>query len=254
MISKTLIILCIVYFFAGIVDAVCGGGGLFTVPALMSVGLPAHMVVGTNQCSLILGNLTSIYKYAKSGNINYRIAWMALPFSIIGAIIGAKLNLLVSERYLQIIMIILLPVLAIFSFIKRDIGNEDHSSELTKKELFIGSAAIGLFISAYHAFYGPASGLFFIMLFCAVTKLDVLKANGVTKIILLLACTISGIEYALSGNVYWTAVASNSITYIIGNYVGSSIAISKGAKIVKPAFYSMLVVLFIKLLFDYFSK
>ena len=252
MVSTSLIFLSIVYFFAGIVDAVCGGGGLFSVPSLMSVGLPAHMVVGTNQCTLVLGNLTSIYKYARSGNINYRIAMMALPFSIVGAIIGAKLNLLVSERYLQIIMIVLIPILAVFSFFKRDIGNEDYSDELSKKNQFIGAAAIGFFISVYHAFYGPASGLFYMMLFCAVTKLDVLKSNGVTKIILLLACTTSGITYALSGNVNWTMVAIDSVTYIIGNYVGASIAISKGAKIVKPAFYSMLVVLFIKLIFDYF--
>lgn len=250
MISKTLVFLSIVYLCAGIVDAVCGGGGLFTVPALMSVGLPAHMVVGTNQCSLILGNVTSIYKYAKSGNINYRIALMALPFTILGAIIGAKLNLIMSERYLQIVMVVLLPVLAVFSFFKRDIGNEDHSAELSKQQQFIGAALIGFFISAYHAFYGPASGLFFMMLFCIVTKLDVLKANGVTKVILLLACTTSGIEYALSGNVYWQAVIFNSITYIIGNYIGASLAISKGAKVVKPAFYSMLAILFIKLIFD----
>ena len=250
MISKTLIFLCIVYFFAGIVDAVCGGGGLFTVPALMSVGLPPHMVVGTNQCSLVLGNVTSIIKYAKSGKIEYRIALMAIPFSIVGAEIGAKLNLLISERYLQIIMIVLLPILAVASFFKRDLGNEDHSGEISDRKKIVGATAISFFVSIYHAFYGPASGLFYMALFCVVLKYDVLKANGITKVILLLACTTSGITYALSGNVYWQSVIICSITYIIGNYVGASIALSKGAKIVKPAFYSMLVILFIKLIFD----
>lgn len=248
------IFMCCVYLCAGIVDAICGGGGLFTVPALMSIGMAPHMVVGTNQCSLILGNLMSIYKYAKSGNINYRIACMALPFTLVGAVIGAKLNLIMSERALQIVMIVLLPILAVFSFIKRDIGNEDHSAELQARTLFIGAAVIGLVVSAYHSFYGPASGLFFLMLFCAVTKLDVLKSNGVTKIILFVACLTSGITYALSGNVCWPAVIADSVTYIIGNYIGSTLAIHKGAKIVKPAFYVMLVFLFIKLILDYFVK
>ena len=253
MISKTLIFLSLVYLCAGIVDAVCGGGGLFTVPALMSVGLAPHMVVGTNQCSLILGNITSIYKYARSGNINYRIALMALPFTLVGAVIGAKLNLIMSERQLQIVMIVLIPILAVFSFFKRDIGNEDHSDELPARKLFISTALIGLVVSAYHAFYGPASGLFFLLLFCAVTKLDVLKSNGVTKIILFVACLTSGATYALSGNVYWPAVFLDSITYIIGNYIGSTLAIHKGAKIVKPAFYVMLVFLFIKLILDFYA-
>ncbi len=36
-------------FAAGAVDAVAGGGGLITVPALLAAGLPPHLALGTNK-------------------------------------------------------------------------------------------------------------------------------------------------------------------------------------------------------------
>lgn len=248
--SSTGIFILAVYLIAGIADSVCGGGGLFTVPALMSIGLPAHMVVGTNQGCLILGNVTAIYKYGKNGKIDYRIALAALPFTLIGAFLGAKLNLLVPTRYLQLIMLFLLPLMAIVSFFKKDIGQENHPETVSARKRYIYAAVIGLVISTYHAFYGPASGMFYIAAFCVALKYDMVNANGISKVILLIAATISAATYAMSGNVEWQIVLTASITYIIGNYIGSTIALTKGAKVVKPAFYCMLVVLFLKLLID----
>ena len=249
--STTGLMMMGVYLIAGMVDSVCGGGGLFTVPALMSIGLPPHMVVGTNQGSLVLGNVTAIYKYNKQGKIDWKIALFAVPFSVVGAIIGAKFNLLISERYLQIIMLILLPILAIVSFNKRDIGEENHSDLVPRNRRLVDAALIGLLVSIYHAFYGPASGMFYIACFAVILKYDVVNANGISKVILLVACSISAITYAFSGNVHWQLVLTDSITYIIGNYIGSSIALTKGARIVKPAFYFMLIILLIKLIYDY---
>ena len=250
--STGLFIMC-VYLVAGIVDAVCGGGGLFTVPALMSIGMPPHMVIGTNQSSLILGNITAIYKYAKKGKIDFKVALIAMPFTLIGAYLGARLNLLISERYLQLLMLILLPVMALFSFTKKEIGQEDLSDTISNKDKYIKASIIGIVIGTYHAFYGPASGLFFIASFCVFLRYDMLKANGISKMLLFFACLISAITYALSGNVQWQVVMASAFTYIVGNYIGSTIALTKGAKIVKPAFYLMLVVLFIKLISDYFT-
>lgn len=248
--STTGVFILAVYLVAGIVDSVCGGGGLFTVPALMSIGLPAHMVVGTNQGCLVLGNVTAIIKYGKNGKIDYKIALWALPFTLVGAFLGAQLNLLVPTRYLQLLMIFLLPVMAILSFIKKDIGQENHPEDVPKNRRYINAALIGLIISTYHAFYGPASGMFYIAAFCVAMKYDMVNANGISKVILLCACSISAITYSFSGNVEWRIVMVASITYIIGNYIGSSIALTKGAKVVKPAFYCMLIVLFAKLLID----
>ncbi|HEY9042244.1 MAG TPA: TSUP family transporter, partial [Rheinheimera sp.] len=43
------LLLCAVAFSAGFIDAIAGGGGLLTVPALLTAGLPPHVVLGTNK-------------------------------------------------------------------------------------------------------------------------------------------------------------------------------------------------------------
>ena len=116
------VIVFIAYFFGGIVDAVCGGGGLITLPVLFAIGLPAHTAVGTNQISMLPGVATSVVKFYKSDKIDIRNIIYAVPFGIAGGFTGEKLNLLVSEWYLQIILLILIPVLAVFSLLKPNAG------------------------------------------------------------------------------------------------------------------------------------
>ncbi|WP_338328489.1 TSUP family transporter, partial [Vibrio fluvialis] len=43
----TIMVLALVAFIAGFIDAVAGGGGMLTVPALLSLGLPPHLALGT---------------------------------------------------------------------------------------------------------------------------------------------------------------------------------------------------------------
>ncbi len=46
-----MLILFLTGLLAGTVDAIAGGGGLISVPVLLSVGLPPHVVFGTNKIS-----------------------------------------------------------------------------------------------------------------------------------------------------------------------------------------------------------
>ena len=43
---STLAILAMVAFIAGFIDAIAGGGGLLTIPALLTAGLPPHLALG----------------------------------------------------------------------------------------------------------------------------------------------------------------------------------------------------------------
>ena len=51
----TYLILLPVIFLAGIVDAVCGGGGLLTIPVYLLTGFSAHVATGTNLAATICG-------------------------------------------------------------------------------------------------------------------------------------------------------------------------------------------------------
>jgi uncharacterized membrane protein YfcA len=59
----TLAILALVAFVAGFIDAIAGGGGLLTTPALLTAGLPPHLVLGTNKLSSTFGSATASFTF-----------------------------------------------------------------------------------------------------------------------------------------------------------------------------------------------
>ncbi len=247
-----IIVVILAYLFGGIVDAVCGGGGLIILPAFFAIGVPPHVAVGTNQTAVLPGIVTSVAKFHKSGKIDVKNAIYAAPFGLIGGFVGAKLNLMVSESYLQILLMVLIPILALVTLFKPNVGNEDRSGENSRRKMVILSAVIGFVVGTYHAFYGPASGTFYMLAFAMLLGYDLVTANGNTRFVTLFVSAVSSITYALSGSVNWLYVLAAVPAYAIGNYIGASLAISKGAKFVRPMYYVILTILFIKLVKDFF--
>lgn len=251
-IKMKIILVILAYFVGGIVDAVCGGGGLITVPVLFAIGVPAHIAVGTNQTSVFPGIITSVVKFHRSGKIDVRNALYAVPFGLVGGFAGARLNMLIPESYLQILLLVLIPLLTVFSILKPDVGAENKSGEVSRRRMFVLSAVIGFVVGTYHAFYGPASGTFYMLAFAAFLKYDLVTANGNTRFVTMFVSFVSSITYAFSKCVNWLYVLVAVPSYVIGNYVGASLAITKGARFVRPMYYCILTLLFIKLVKDFF--
>ena len=75
------------------------------VPMYMAIGFPAHVVTGTNQCSIFFGGATSLARDIKAKRIHWPTAWLAGPLAVLGAFLGARLNLIMPERILEIIAV-----------------------------------------------------------------------------------------------------------------------------------------------------
>lgn len=240
-------VLACTFFFCGIIDAVCGGGGLLSMPMFMAIGFPAHVVTGTNQCSILLGSATSLARYAKAKRIHWPTAWLAGPLAVLGAFAGARLNLVMPERVLEIIMLVLLPVVTTVILMKPSFGAENRVHELTKRQYILASLFIGVVIGAYQGFYGAGSGTFFMLGFALLCKLDLTTASGNTKFVAFCANLASSATYALSGAVIWPAAMLATATNVAGSYIGAGLAMKKGAKIIRPMFLLVLAVLFARL-------
>ena len=242
------IILSLTFFFAGIIDAVCGGGGLLSMPMFMAIGFPAHMVTGTNQCSIFFGGATSLARYMRAGCIHWPTALITGPLAILGAFLGARLNLIMPERILEIIMIVLLPVVTLIILFKPTFGEENHVNELSAARKILSALIIGLVIGAYQGFYGAGSGTFFLLGFALLCRLDLTTASGNTKFVAFCANLSSAVTYALSGAVVWPAVVLATVFNVAGSYLGAGLAMKKGAKIIRPMFLLVLALLFVRLL------
>lgn len=242
-------ILSMTFFFAGIIDAVCGGGGLLSMPMFMAVGFPAHMVTGTNQCSIFFGAATSLARYMKGGHIHWPTALITGPLAVLGAFLGARLNLIMPERILEIIMIALIPVVTLVILLKPSFGEENRVETLSGARKAFAALFIGLVIGAYQGFYGAGSGAFFLLGFAILCRLDLTTASGNTKFVAFCANVSSASTFALSGMVVWPAVVLATVFNVMGSYLGAGLAMKRGAKIIRPMFLLVLALLFVRLLF-----
>ena len=250
--SVQTLLCCLAFFFAGIVDSITGGGGLITIPAMLAVGIPVRFITGTNQCSVLIGTGVAAFKYTKSGNIHLKSALTTLPFALVGSYIGARLNLIVPVYYLKVFMLVTGPVIAAFLFANKKLGEDDHIDEKSNASIFFRSAAIGLLLGGYQGFYGPGAGLFYMLAYAAFLKLNLVKATGNTRFVIAAASIISVSTYAASGAVLWGLAIAVTVFNIAGSYLGAVLAIKKGAGIIRPVMVCVVVLLFLKLIFDFF--
>ena len=239
------------FFFGGLVDAVSGGGGLITVPALIMAGIPMHNLIGTNQASAIFGAVTSFLRFRRSGYINWTVGKYAVPAALLGGAIGARINLLVPEDALRLILIILIPAVAVITFLKKDLGQDNRFDTLPHGSVLLYALAIGFFIGMYQGFYGAGSGTFFILAFSLLLRMDLLSSSATTKVMVLASVLTGCATYVFSGTVLWQAVFPCAAANILGSLLGAKIALTKGAKVIRPMFLAVLVVLIIKMLTDF---
>lgn len=243
--------LCVTFFFSGIIDAVCGGGGLLTLPMFMAVGFPAHFVTGTNQCAIFCGSATSLARFAKNAHIHWPTALLTVPFAVIGAALGSRLNLMLPEQWLELVMTLLVPVVAVVLLIKRSFGAENHVETLSRFRRVLSALGIGLVVGAYQGFYGAGSGTFFLLGFAILMQLDLTTASGNTKVVAFCSVATSAVTYALSGAVYWPAVIAATVFNVAGSYVGAGLAMHRGARFIRPMFFLVLALLFVRLVLSW---
>jgi uncharacterized membrane protein YfcA len=87
-------------FFAGIVDALAGGGGLLTLPAYLASGLSPAFVLGTNKLSSSLGTFVATARYHQALRYSLRDFLPVMVATIIASWLGARLTLIFNPHWL----------------------------------------------------------------------------------------------------------------------------------------------------------
>ncbi|MCI1966371.1 MAG: TSUP family transporter [Oscillospiraceae bacterium] len=248
---QQILIICPFVFLASMVDAIAGGGGLISLPAYCLAGLPAHLCLGCNKFSSCSGVLFSAGRFFRSGNINLKAASIAAGTALVGSFLGAKLSLFLSDHMLRIAMLILLPAAAVFLFLRgRHPADSNTFDQLSRRRAILLSAAIGFAIGMYDGFFGPGSGTLLILAFTAILGFDMKTACGNTKAVNLASNLAALVTFMAAGTVQYNLAVPAAACSIAGHWIGSGLAIRKGAKFIRPVMILVLIFMFSKLVFD----
>ena len=243
---KMALIVAVGVFLASFTDAIAGGGGIISVPTYLLAGLPAHYALGTNKLSAGLGSIASTGRFIKSGYVDWKLGVPSIVLALIGAHFGTSLQLMIEEKYLQYLLLIVLPVVAFVVLRQRELPEEKGLIE-PKRQMAIVCAA-SLIVGAYDGFYGPGTGTFLLLIFCNLAKMDVRTAGGNVKLVNLASNMGALFTSLMSGKVFLALGLIGTVTSFLGHYIGSGLAIKNGSKIVKPTVVIVLVLLAIKVI------
>lgn len=243
------VFLCFVGFVAAAMDAIAGGGGLINLPAIMAVGVPAHFALGTNKFAGSFGAATSAYTFTRSGKVYIPLMKYTVPFTLVGSVIGVFAALRIEQGFLRIIILVLTFATAIYTIVRKDFGSENKFEGLTNKNIIQG-CIFAFFLGFYDGFFGPGTGSFLIFLFIKVYGFDFTMAAGNSKVLNFASNITSLVMFALNGKIYYLLGIPISLIAIVGSRLGSKIAIKNGAKVIRPMFVTIALVLTLKLFFD----
>lgn len=242
------LLICPLVFLAGMIDAIAGGGGLVSLPAYMIAGLPVHHAIATNKMSSSMGTSIATFNYAKAGFVKWKPALCSVLTAFIGSNLGAKLALALSDGVFRIVMLVILPLTA--AYVIKGKAFEEEREELPEGKMILACVLIAFVIGIYDGFYGPGTGTFLILLLSVFAHLKLGEANGVTKVINLCTNISALVVFLMNGVVLLPLGIIAGGFNILGNYLGSVMFEKGGAKFVKPAMIIVLIIFFVKTLYE----
>jgi hypothetical protein len=224
----TTVLLALAALFAGTVDAIAGGGGLITVPALLAAGLPPHVALGTNKGQSTFGSGAALAAFWRAGRVDRRQAAFAFPLGFIGAVGGATIVSGISEHALRVIVIGMLIGASVLLLVKKPARDAD-----APQARWWIPALLALVIGGYDGFFGPGTGTFLIVGFVTLCGRSLVHASADAKVVNFAANLAALLVFAQRGVVVWTISLPMALGQLTGGVLGAHFAMRGGARVVR---------------------
>src|SRR6476469_5911143 len=104
-------------FVAGFVDSIAGGGGLITIPVLLSLGLGPKDALGTNKLQASFGSGSAAFHYARAKAVTLKDCVRGFLLTFLGAACGTLLVQRRDPSFLQRAIPVLLLAVALFTLL-----------------------------------------------------------------------------------------------------------------------------------------
>jgi len=234
-------------FFAGFIDSIAGGGGLIQLPALL-IGLPKSEtaeVLGTNKLSAVFGTTTAAALYRKQIKPDPKVL-IAMGFpAFVGSAGGAVLASKIPTSSMRPMVLVLLIVVAIYTWFKPDLGKFENLRHLPKRRVQIAAFA-GVVIGFYDGIFGPGTGSFLMLILVASLGYAFITASAIAKVVNVATNVGAIMVFGINGAVIWQIGIILGVANISGAVIGARLAIKGGSTLVRKVFLIVTVALIVK--------
>jgi uncharacterized protein len=238
---------------AGMIGSMLGlGGGFIISPLLTLIGLLPSQVSVTSLFAVVSTGASSTVSYSLKKRVNYiigiRIATVAVPFAVLGALVSSNLNPNDFRLYFAIILVSTSIYLLVGKPIAEKRRTQIHRKYYFPDNLFyFGSAAAG-FISSL---FGIGGGIIFVPLLFAIKKLSMQESVATSQLSILITAVAGILTHSFLAQPDYALAGSISLGAIVGAQIGSSIANRVSDRLLTMIFSISLIIISIKFIIDY---
>ena len=242
----TYAILTAVAFVAGFIDAIAGGGGLLTLPAMLWASIPPIAALATNKLQSSFGSGTACLNFSRKGMIDWRT--YAPTVAIIAALsaVGSLAVQAVGNDALNLIVPVLLLAVAGYIVLSPRMHDEDAHQRLSVKAYMPLGGAIGF----YDGFFGPGTGSFFATTLVSLRGMGLTRATAHTKAFNFASNIGSLIVFLFAGHILFLLGLCMAVGTTAGAFVGSHMAMRFGARVIRPLLVTISLAMTARLLWN----
>jgi uncharacterized membrane protein YfcA len=250
-----LLALFVFSFMGGFIDAVVGGGGLIQLPAVL-LNLPNYplpTLFGTNKIAALSGTSVAAYQYSKKVKFNFKLLAATSISAAIASYSGAKILSHIHSNTLKPVILVVLIVIAIYTFFKKDLGSV-ATKELTLNKQLLYGMLLGFAVGFYDGFFGPGTGSFLVLGFVVIIGFDFVKASAYSKFINCVTNIAALAVFIKQGNFLIEISILMAISNITGGFIGAKMALKKGNKFIRVIFLVVVILMIFRYGYDVFYK
>lgn len=248
-----IILLCIAAFFAGFVDAIVGGGGLIQTPVALILlpNLAVSSIIGSLKIPAFSGTSFAANQYLKKVDMNWKLLSIMAIVAFASAFLGSHLLTKVHNDFMKPLLLVVLTIIAIYTFTKKDFGIHQAKGHTVKRQLLL-AFSMSLCIGFYDGFIGPGTGSFLVLGFVSVLGFDFLHASANAKMVNLATNFGSICLFVLKGKIIWAIAIPMAVCNAFGGWTGAKIAIKKGNGFIRIFFLIVVIGTLLRFGYDVF--
>lgn len=229
---ETLLLLFLCGLGIGCIDAISGGGGLLTVPLLLSLGFAPTHALATNKLQGAFGTGSSTVAFAQAGALEFRKMAPAAACAAAAAALGTIAVQHVDTRLLRSAIPVLLIGVALFFLFSRRLDTVADRPPVIAMQLFAPLVAGG--IALYDGLLGLGTGAFLVAATAGLLGQELRRATAHAKFLNFASNLGSLLFFVLGGQVIWAAGLAMAAGQIIGARLGATAVLKRGARLVRP--------------------
>ena len=220
-------------FFAGMLNALAGGGTFLTLPSLIFIGVPPVAANATSASALLPGYLGAVFGYKDIfKEIDKMYLTKLLVLVTIASIFGAFLLVKTPNSVFLNLAPWLILIATVLFILSPYLTNNANKSLGSNK--FIPSAGV-FFVGGYGGYFNGGLGIALLAVLSLNPSTNLAQTIALKSLMSFILTLVSVIFFAVSGLVKWPLALSMMILSTLGGYLGAKLTQRLSKELIRKA-------------------